>query len=569
MATRAHRQSISKRSSATGVEKNNGGKSSVWRLQYLNDRFNKDSKFEIEVGETEEGVTRASNEELAKLDLAVLEKSLLEMGVALESSIDLLVPIFKYLDKFEGDLEKLSNEMQVLQERLVQLNEEIAENGKIDAEISPVLIDLLIPPKCIEVLVSDSLDAAWVEQMTILQEKKEVLASYEGKSSENVEEMMKLIEKLELKCVERIKVFIVDSIRRLRDVRASSVKVQSRMLRVRSVVPFLKGRNSGLLVELRTAYVYTMRWYYYFNFVKYISSLEHLNLYECNLANDARSYNTSTMNEYLINLPKRFELSNEEGKYSVPAQIAESAQGNVKFFMEQAIAFLNQSIVDNITLETSFVTEFFGVEGEELTEMIGTIFKPVLKMGVNFSKYVMEKCNGDYFGILFAIRRLQKLERETQTRLLPEVVDKYVANQLMLLWPEFQRCMDRLNAGLASGLASTGLLKSVVSGSANVMIPLPVTQMFSTVVAGLLQLATSYGNETGEEGADPLCVSVDRLSGVYEKGILQVAASLDKSRQSVFIEVNIQHVVAVLEGTGTGGGKTLVEHFEKVLENRG
>lgn len=563
MTTKVHRQSISKRSSAIET----GGKSSIWRLQYLNDKFNTDSKFEIEVSDAE--IERKSNDELIKINILEQEKSLIEMGEALESSIDMLAPLSRYLDKFEGDLEKLSNEMQVLQERLVLLNEEISENSKIDNELGPVLIDLLLPPQCIEVLVRGSIDKSWVEHMTTLQEKKEVLVSYEGKSLQNVKEMMKLIEKLESKCIERIKLFMIDSIRKLRDVRASSVKIQKKMLKVKEIIPFLKVRNDSLLAELKTAYVYTMRWYYYFNFVKYISSLEQLSLYESTDTVEARSYSINTMNEYLISLPKRFEIADEENRYSVPAQIAESSamapSSNVKFFIEQAIAFLNQSIVDNITLETAFLTEFFAAEGSDLTEVTRTIFKPVLKMGINYTKYVMKKCNGDYFGILFAIRKLQKLERETQTRLLPDVVDKYVNNQLMLLWPEFQRSMDHLCSGLASGLASTALLKSVVNGKTNVMIPLQVTQMFSTIVAGLLRLTSG---DAVDEGGDPLTVSLQRLSGVYDKGLNQLATSLEKAEQPLFLHVNMQHIVTVLETTmaTTTTTNPLVEHYRKLAE---
>jgi hypothetical protein len=626
-----HRNSISKRSSfhsKQGIDSNsfnigrneqqrknvkgvtghgqNEMKNTMTRLDYLNRKFNVNPSFDIEIsGDEEENdgnnddTKHDSNEiqhidipydtELININVKQKQIGIDEMSKNLDESISLLSPLFEYIQNFETNLQKLSNEMEVLQTRLIKLDDEIKQNSKLDNLLTPILNDLLISPSCIKMLVHHIIDEQWVNQLIILQEKKEILQNYENNervNNNNIIELVNLIDKLEIKCVERIKFFLIENIKYLRSVNASSIKVQNKLLKVKEIFKFLENKNSKLAKEFEMAYIYTIRWYYYFNFVKYINSLESLKILEndydiennsndknnanSNLNSTSRSLsldNSNSINEYLINLPKRFEQMNDENnKFSILGQIAESNNVNnsMKFFMEQIFQFLNQTMMDNFTIEFNFIVEFFHLkQSENLNNMTKQIFSPILKLGNNFTKYLVNNCKSDYFGILYTIRKIQRMEYEIQNRCLPEIFENYLNTQLLLLWPVFQRNVDTLCHNITSTLSSTLIIKQVVNNKNNILIPLKLTQSFSMIISNLEKLVQKLVFEL--ETSEPLNRSIDRLSNTFEKGIVHLASSLDESKRRLFLYVNFELVFNVLD-SGNDELSTLCDHYKKLVE---
>ncbi|KAG0683611.1 hypothetical protein C6P42_000639 [Pichia californica] len=604
MATISHRHSISKRSSVQQIQTQpsvptkgkrvssrsgpNDVKTTMSRLEYLNSKFNKDPSFDIEISGDEEDDEDGQNNshdvnnnknrkidvqfdsKLMDIDILSKESNINQMESSLDISISLLSPLFQYIQDFETNLDTLSNEMEILQSRLVDLNDEIKKNTIIDNQLTPILTDLLIPPQCIKILLNGKIDIKWVDQLTIIQEKREILMVYKTKekvSSTNITELVSIIDKLEIKCIERIKRFMIDNIKQLRGTTTSSVKIQSRLLQVKEIFVFLKSKNNKLAKELETAYVYTMRWYYYFNFVKYISSLEGLKVLENDYDVDKKSISSSTasstyqrsllldntdlINEYLINLPKRLEkmADDNSNQYSILGQIAESTGINgMKFNMEQIFLFLNQAMMDNLTIEFNFIVEFFVLtNNDDMNNLIKQIFSPILRMGSNFTTYLLTNCKSDYFGILLTIRRIQRMEYEIQNRCLPELFDNYLNTQLLTLWPIFQRDIDVLCTSITQTLSSTSIIKYVVNSKNNILIPLKITQSFSMVLSNLLKLVQNLVFEL--ETSEPLKGSIERLSNTFERGMVQLGGSLDegKGKRKLFLYVNFQLVYNVLD----------------------
>lgn len=604
MATISHRHSISKRSSVQQIQTQpsvptkgkrvssrsgpNDVKTTMSRLEYLNSKFNKDPSFDIEISGDEEDDEDGQNNshdvnnnknrkidvqfdsKLMDIDILSKESNINQMEFSLDISISLLSPLFQYIQDFETNLDTLSNEMEILQSRLVDLNDEIKKNTIIDNQLTPILTDLLIPPQCIKILLNGKIDIKWVDQLTIIQEKREILMVYKTKekvSSTNITELVSIIDKLEIKCIERIKRFMIDNIKQLRGTTTSSVKIQSRLLQVKEIFVFLKSKNNKLSKELETAYVYTMRWYYYFNFVKYISSLEGLKVLENDYDVDKKSISSSTasstyqrsllldntdlINEYLINLPKRLEkmADDNSNQFSILGQIAESTGINgMKFNMEQIFLFLNQAMMDNLTIEFNFIVEFFVLtNNDDMNNLIKQIFSPILRMGSNFTTYLLTNCKSDYFGILLTIRRIQRMEYEIQNRCLPELFDNYLNTQLLTLWPIFQRDIDVLCTSITQTLSSTSIIKYVVNSKNNILIPLKITQSFSMVLSNLLKLVQNLVFEL--ETSEPLKGSIERLSNTFERGMVQLGGSLDegKGKRKLFLYVNFQLVYNVLD----------------------
>lgn len=625
------RKSLHTSKSGNNNKKTNGQvKTTLTRLEYLNKKFNIDPSFDIEVSGDEDEDEKETQEDkhenqdidsteptfcntekkfkydtqLMNIDVKSKAFDVTEMATRLDASISLLTPLFQYIQDFEINLKTVSNEMEVLQTRLISLNSEIQQNSKLDNLFTPVLNDILISPECVDCLVNKEIDDKWVIQLTILQEKKEILQNYQTKdliNQQNIDELVELIEKLELKCTDRIKRFLIENIKSLRSISKSSVKIQGKLLKVKEIISFLKTKNNKLEEELRIAYIYTMRWYYYFNLVKYISSLESLKIleHEYDAENSVNSSsvirgsaagvsrslvldNSNSINEYLINLPRRLEhLNDKDNKYSILAQIAESngVNGNntMKFYIEQIFQFLNQTMMDNLTIEFNFIVEFFGlINNEDMNSMIDRIFKPVCKLGDNFTKYLLQSCKSDYFGILLTIRKVQRMEYEIQKRCLPEMFNTYLNMQLMKLWPVFQRNIDVLCNSITFTFNSTSVIKQVIN-SKNILVPLKLTQSFSVILSNLVKLVQNLVFEL--ETCEPLNNSIQRLSNTFERGIVQLGNSIGpdggsngESRRHLFLYVNFQLVYTVVENDVEGGndestvGATMCRHYKELVD---
>lgn len=617
MSIAPHRNSISKRSSSIigghnrfgnhpndrTVELGHGQnemRTTISRLEYLNNKFNIDPSFDIEVSGEEEGQEAGLehegqalkwNSEFMKIDIQQKETAFAEYSCKILDSLELLKPLFKYIRSLEMNLDSLSNEMEALKARLTNLNEEIKKNAKVDQTLTPVLMDILISPQTVQIICSATIDENWVNQLTVLSEKKEILQAYKDSdkvNQDNITHLSQIIENLEKKCVERIKKFLIDHIKAFRGIDSSSVKIQKKLLSVKEIMVFLKDRNPKLAKEFENAYIYTIRWYYYFNFVKYISSLENLTLQENEFDTDSAfrhttrplpSSSTSTfrsllldnsdsINEYLINLPRRLQqLEDESNKYSILAQIAESANSNLKFFMEQIFQFLNQTILDNFTIEFNFIMGFFDItDNEELSSTMKQMFSPIFKLGTNFTKYLLQYCKSDYFGILHTIRRIQKMEYEIQMRCLPELFQTYLNSQLMALWPAFQNNIDILCDNITATLMSTSVIKQIMNNKANLLIPLKATQSFSMVLSNMVKLVQNLVFEL--ETSEPLNGSIERLSSTYEKGMIQLASNLDPNKRKLFLYVNFQLMYNVLDSDSSIKEKKpdLTDHYKRLVE---
>ena len=603
--TTVHRNSISKRSSAQEVDHKRHSKepsiaSTMSRLQLLNRKFNNSPSFDIELGEEDEEEGKNGNEKdadgkeinsnstlrdsLLAIDTISKQKDIDIMSDNIETSLNLLVPLNQYMQDFESNLHKLANEMEVLQSRLSGLDDEIRKSSKMDMLLTPVLNDLLISPKCIRILLNSEINEIWAQSLTEILEKKEILQNSDSQrlNQNDVEYFLKLIDQLEWKCIERIRKFMIQNIKYLRMNNSSSIKVQQKMLKVKEINLFFQKKAPTIAKEIETAYIYTIRWYYYSNFIKYISSLEVLQIAESNTTMTSNSTknlpvslqldNTNAINEYLINLPRRYEqLFDEKNKYAILAKIAETTSSlstttsnnnnnNNKFFFEQIFQFLNCTIIDNINIEFTFMNDFFHYENnEEINNIFKSIWSPVLKLGNNFTSYLLKKCSNDYFGILYTIHKIQNMQKDVQRLCLPELLESYFDSQLILLWPQLQRNMDILSTRVSSTLKSTALIKQVISSKNGntLLVPLQLTQSFGTVIASLLQIL-----DINVQG--PLEGSVERISNIYEQGLVQLSEGLSDEKKKLFLYVNVQQVATVLDVSGGEGGKSLAEHYSKL-----
>ncbi|KAG7700993.1 hypothetical protein KL915_000024 [Ogataea haglerorum] len=490
-----------------------------------------------------------------------------------------LKPLFDYLQNFEHNINKLSQEMEFLQKRSDMLNLQRKSKQELDTRLTPVINDLIIPPAIINSIIDDKIDEKWVENIAFLAEKKEIYSKYSSETQPKcLPELVQLLDLMELKVVERIRDYLIKQIKALRKQTVSSQVVQSEMLEVKEIFTFLQEKNRKLSNDLCQAYCHTMRWYYYQNFVKYTSSLERLRIHKVEknvllgaLEEEAGSSGAGsffgysnkrheiTASEYLIGLTKRLELLGKFDETVMPAQIAET--NNAKYWLETAFRNFNVALLDNVSVEYLFMSEFFNLtKSEQLDEIFKTIFNPVYQIGHSFTKYLISNTY-DYFGVLIAIRLTQQLEYELQRRRIP-VMEDYLNYQLIILWPRFQNLIDQNCMNVKKSVSSSVILKSI---NKNIMIPLDLTQNFGRVLLNLLGLSQ---NLIEQETSEPLTNSIVRLRNEFESTLMKMSSTLDPKKREIFLYSNFSLVLTILseleEPNKTGLDE--VAHFQNLVD---
>ncbi|ESW96996.1 hypothetical protein KL918_000607 [Ogataea parapolymorpha] len=519
------------------------------------------------------------NPQLEKFDYQVNYEKFANFQSEIKNTRTYLKPLFDYLQNFERNINKLSQEMEFLQKRSDVLNSQIKSKQELDTRLTPVINDLIIPPSIINSIIDDKIDEKWIENITFLTEKREIYSKY---SSENqpkcLPELVQLLDLMELKVVERIRDYLIKQIKTLRKQTVSSQVVQSEMLEVKEIFTFLQEKNLKLSNDLCQAYCHTMRWYYYQNFVKYTSSLERLRIHrvEKNIllgsldeeggpsgAGSFFGYSNQkheiTPSEYLIALTKRLESLGKFDETVMPAQIAET--NNAKYWLETAFRNFNVALLDNVCVEYLFMNEFFNLtKSEQLDEIFKTIFNPVYQIGHSFTKHLISNTY-DYFGVLIAIRLTQQLEYELQHRRIP-VMEDYLNYQLIILWPRFQNLMDQNCMNIKKSVSSTVILKSI---NKNTMIPLGLTQNFGRVLLNLLSLSQ---NLIEQETSEPLTNSIVRLRNEFESTLMKMSSTLDPKKRELFLYSNFSLVFTILSELEESNkpGMDEVAHFQNLVD---
>ncbi|KAG7804806.1 hypothetical protein KL944_000552 [Ogataea haglerorum] len=519
------------------------------------------------------------NPQLESFDYQVHYEKFANFQSEIKNTRTYLKPLFDYLQNFEHNINKLSQEMEFLQKRSDMLNLQIKSKQELDTRLTPVINDLIIPPAIINSIIDDKIDEKWVENIAFLAEKKEIYSKYSSETQPKcLPELVQLLDLMELKVVERIRDYLIKQIKALRKQTVSSQVVQSEMLEVKEIFTFLQEKNRKLSNDLCQAYCHTMRWYYYQNFVKYTSSLERLRIHKVEknvllgaLEEEAGSSGAGsffgysnkrheiTASEYLIGLTKRLELLGKFDETVMPAQIAET--NNAKYWLETAFRNFNVALLDNVSVEYLFMSEFFNLtKSEQLDEIFKTIFNPVYQIGHSFTKYLISNTY-DYFGVLIAIRLTQQLEYELQRRRIP-VMEDYLNYQLIILWPRFQNLIDQNCMNVKKSVSSSVILKSI---NKNIMIPLDLTQNFGRVLLNLLGLSQ---NLIEQETSEPLTNSIVRLRNEFESTLMKMSSTLDPKKREIFLYSNFSLVLTILsdleEPNKTGLDE--VAHFQNLVD---
>ncbi|EMG49194.1 hypothetical protein G210_0101 [Candida maltosa Xu316] len=283
-----------------------------------------------------------------------------------------LIPVGEIVKEFSHELNSLSSNLVSLEQQSSSLSKDSKIQTTVTEKLNPIILDLMIPPEIARSVVQEDITPKWLENLKFITEKKQLLPSLpETKSKEQLEHGIKL---LEGKAIERIRDFMIAQIRQLRSSsKSSSQLVQQNLLEVKEAFQFLQLQHPKLADQLKSAYVFTMRWYYQGRFAKYLYSLEKLKLRRV----DTPILGDHKSGEYLNLFEKRTEILHSDNS-AMPSQIAETSP--FPYWIEFVFNQFSMAIVDNVIVEYLFMIEFFYQGNERDSKWSELMFKDVFQI---------------------------------------------------------------------------------------------------------------------------------------------------------------------------------------------
>lgn len=499
---------------------------------------------------------------------------------------DIFDSLEKYLNSFQTELKSLSADMETLENRSQSLNSKLITRQLAEQKLSSVVEALIIPPSIVRQISNGEISIQWLaalkyiaqrqnELNVLLQERGEFAAIKAAKHHLDI---------IASKSVERIRDFIGSRIKALRVFGVNSQAIQKELLEFRDLYAFLKTLNLQLAGDLQQAYINTMRWYYHSYFSRYIKSLEKMNVHRVTksvlLGSDDKKgglFNKSTRSLMdNMSLGNRANIISSDDPSVILAQIAEhsgsnasnNSSSNVTYYMETGFRSLNLALLDNATVEYQFLSDFFKLKaGDSINKVFNTIFDHTFLLGQEYTTKFLAQDSYDAYGILICIRLCRKLEFELQHRRVP-VMESYLNLQLINLWPKFQSVMDAHCESLHRS-TSKMTLHSFVSDSNlagnSALVPHPLTQTFSSFVAGILALC-----ENDDSESEPVARSLLRLRNEFENVLTKLsAAAFSASKREKFLYNNYSLVSTILSDISGPLAEQERSHFLLLTEAYG
>lgn len=526
----------------------------------------------------------------------------------IDESIETVIPELKdYLTNFNTQLSDFTTELGFIRHKSTELKSLLENNSKKLSKISPLVNDLIIPPKVISSIIYDKINSSWQDNISFLKDKKEIYAKYKNEQNEKTsndllpldfEKLCELLELLKDVILERSKKFIISKIKILRNGQpVPSQRVQRQMLQVHQIYEFIIENNYSLALEIRQAYSYTMKWYYKEYFGRYIRSLTILPfktidtqyslgniLLNVNNANNAANYASSLFTSYLgagfittitndmineyFQINKRLAILTQQDNTVMVSQIAEH-NNNKDNFIEIGFKNLNLAILDNFTVEFSFMKNFFRVSDnvEEINGLVEQIFQPTFTEALQYTEMILiNQYMHDIFGTLISIRIANQLIIESRKRLIP-TVENYIEDQLMLLWPKFQQLID----WQAESLNSIDISQIQLDETTALVSPIELTISFAYFLQSLLILTTNgvpdsnnideennnilvdaegnaediADNDQTDETSEPLYNSILRIRNDFEMIMTKFSKTIKSPEK--FLSINYLHLYNALQ----------------------
>ncbi|EME47750.1 hypothetical protein DOTSEDRAFT_69630 [Dothistroma septosporum NZE10] len=472
---------------------------------------------------------------------------------------EVLTSVETYLTSFQAELAIVSTEIESLQSRSTALNNKLENRKAVEKILGPEAEAFSISPQMVRKITEGAVDEQWIKSMQELEKRSRFIDAKlkEGRDVKAAQDIQPFITDIFNKAVERIRDYVVAQIKALRSPSINAQVIQQNsFLRRKEIFLFLVKQQPGLAEEISQAYCNTMRWYYLHSFARYKSAVEKLNVHVIDqtdvLAADGgvrRLGKTGPPHDTFC-IGRRADVVRSSNNAALPSFAAEEDKGT--HYMEVPFRAYNLALIDNASVEYSFLTEFFSEQSFRATnKKFNEIFQPTFELGYALTKQLVEHTL-DALGILICVRLTQHFAFELQRRKIA-VGEGYINGTNMLLWPRFQQIID---AHCESIRKSTALLSGKPAGSAlsltsspstvQTTAPHPLTQRFANFLQGILALSSEAGDD------EPVSNSLGRLRSDFEGFLVKLSKGAAEARKRERFLYNNYSLICTIIGETEG-----------------
>ena len=370
---------------------------------------------------------------------------------------------------------------------------------------------------------------------------------------------------------------------------------QQTLLRYKELYGFLTRSHQQLAEEIGQAYINTMRWYFLNHFTRYRQALEKLSLYSVDKHDALGGDQTLQRSKHIVREPnfiiligttankppgsrvgqvahdvnsigRRMDILKTSNTAAISSYVAE--EDKATHHIEIPFRNFNLALIDNVSAEYSFLTEFFSsTPFSQMSRRFTDMFEPTFALGRSLVKDFIESTY-DCLGILLCVRLNQHFAFELQRRKIP-VADGYINGMNMLLWPRFQMAMDmhcesirQLATTISSRSAASKLSFTGTTSDATKQSTAPhyLTQRFGQFLYGILSVSYEAGDD------EPVSSSLGRLRNEYEAflGKASKGAGNETKKRERFLANNYSLLLTIIADTEGKLAQEQKRHFEEL-----
>lgn len=416
-------------------------------------------------------------------------ENLLHSGGEVERCDAILEEMEATLATFQKDLGRISSEIRDLQRASEVLRVQHANRARAASALGDIISSMTVEPDLINAIFrGDAGDESFVQGVQSLNEKLDALSALRGRgsttststSTPSLNHFAPALEKLRIKAVDRSWAFLYGEFTSLKKPRTNVQLVQENILaKYAPLIEFLRKRGPEVYWEVKSMYTDTLCKILKSSVASYLESLKKVTrsprqkflmaskspltqaspvissnevgsfagnfagllLSTISGASSSVADNSVDDSDDLFILRDRIRalMTAESAPPIVVHRDSEkvASQESSRFEYEELFRSAHRVLIDAATFEFAFCDLFW--KGER--DMFDAIFAAPLAAYNDFVAHTVALFAHDAVGLLIAIRVNNAHRRVMSRRQLP-VLDAYIDNLNMILWPKFKQACD-------------------------------------------------------------------------------------------------------------------------------
>ena len=292
--------------------------------------------------------------------------------------------------------------MQALQTKSNEISVKYKNRKEFEEELFKLLDSIILAPDFLSDIISKEIDDDFIKKIKVLDEKLSIFANEESlPESFAIDEIVPEMRKTLAKVCSKIYGYILNALLMINKPNTNIQILQKHYIQKNAVlISFLKKHAISMYKELVNKYTALMEKIYSALTTKYCQELNRL-IYDKHDKFSLISSDELNKDLFLLVNERKKNILKEIEKESIVPVIAQKSKS--QYFYEQIFQSINKYIMELVTWEVLFFSQFFDMNPQFSISYLNSIFKnSVSYIFDNIQKSIINKCN-DFFAISLII----------------------------------------------------------------------------------------------------------------------------------------------------------------------